>query len=113
MPRTRSPLPPPALAGIAASFQAMRKQKKMTQAELAERSGQSQTYISAIERGTRDVRATTLAALAAALGCELVLIPKDRAPEARHLAGRTPKPTLPATVFEEVYVPDPSDADGD
>jgi hypothetical protein len=54
-----------------------------------------------------------LAALAAALGCELVLVPKDRVPEARHLAGRAPKPSLPATVFEEVYVPDPGDADGD
>ena len=88
----------------------MRKLKKLTQAALAERTGRTQAHISAIESGAYDPRASTLIALAAALGCEWVLVPKERAAEALRSAGLTGQ--SPATVLDEVYVPDPEDDDG-
>ncbi len=112
MSRPRHPPPPPLpLTGLAAVFRAMRRQKGMTQAGLAERTGQTQAYISAIERGGHDMRASTLVAMAAALGCELIMVPKERAAEARRMAEPATKAGLPATLFEEVYVPDPGEDD--
>lgn len=89
----------------------MRKQRELTQTGLAERTGRTQAHVSAIENGTFDTRASTLVALAAALGCEWVLVPKERAAEAMRSAGLGGR--APATVLEEVFVPDPEDDDGD
>jgi len=41
----------------------------LDQAELAERAGVHQTYVSLLERGKRGARAETVESLAAALGC--------------------------------------------
>jgi len=51
---------------------ALRKQKGLTQAELAERIGMSQSDLSKLERRS-DVKVSTLRAYAAALGCTLIL----------------------------------------
>jgi transcriptional regulator with XRE-family HTH domain len=45
----------------------LRLQKKLTQEELAERSGLSSVQISRIERGVREVRLSTILRLLAAL----------------------------------------------
>ena len=45
----------------------IRKEKKITQAELARKSGLSKTYISLIERGNQGVRVDTLNKIAKAL----------------------------------------------
>ena len=45
----------------------IRKEKKITQAELARKSGLSKTYISLIERGNQGVRVDTLNKIATAL----------------------------------------------
>jgi hypothetical protein len=54
-----------------------------------------------------------LAALASALGCEWILVPRERAREALRSAGLTGQAGAPATVLEEVFVPDPEDGDAD
>lgn len=109
---TRKPRQVPAsISALGAALKAMRKQRELTQAGLGERTGRNQAHISAIENGTFDARASTLLALAAALGCEWVLVPKDRVGEAMRSAGLGGR--SPATVLEEVFVPDPEDGDGD
>ena len=105
--------PPASLSALGAALQAMRKRKGLTQAGLAERTGRMQSHISATEKGTYDPRASTLIALAAALGCEWVLVPKERAAETRRIAGLAAKPGAPQTVLEELYVPDPVEEDED
>jgi transcriptional regulator with XRE-family HTH domain len=89
----------------------MRRRRGLTQAALAERTGRTQSQISAVEKGIHDPRASTLAALASALGCEWILVPRERAREALRSAGLTGQPASPPTVLEEVFVPDPEDGD--
>jgi transcriptional regulator with XRE-family HTH domain len=85
----------------------MRKRKGLTQTGLAKRTGRTQSHISAIEKGVYDPRASTLLAIATALGCELILVPKERAGEARGMAGLSGRAVPPSTLLEEVYVPEP------
>src|SRR5688572_29604980 len=49
----------------------IRKQRGLTQAELAERSGVSQQHIAKIERAKLDPKLSTLRRVADALGCEV------------------------------------------
>lgn len=109
MARQPHPSPSAALSALSSALQAMRKRKGLTQTGLAERTGGTQSHISAIEKGTYDPRASTLIALASALGAEWVLVPKERAAEMRRSAGLTGKSGFPPTVLEEVYVPEPED----
>ena len=111
--RSHRTTPSPPLAQLGAALQAMRKRKGLTQGELAERTGGNQAHISVIERGAFDFRASTLIAIAAALGCEVLLVPKERAAEALRSAGVTGRSASPPTVLEEVYIPDPEPEDGD
>lgn len=90
----------------------MRKRMGMTQAGLAERTGGIQGHISAIERGAHDPRASTLLALAAALGCELMLVPKEQASQVRRAAGLTGRAAA-GSILDEVFVPEPEDDDGE
>jgi len=103
----RRPPPQPPLAALTEIFRTMRKQKGLTQADLAERTGLTQAYVSAIERGTRDVRASTLTLIAAALGCELMLVPKEQTTELRRSIGKSA--ARPSTILDEVFVPEPED----
>jgi len=100
-------------SAISADLQAMLKRKSLTQAALAERTGQTQAYLSAVERGSHDPRASTLIALAAALGCEWILVPKNRVQDARRSAGLTGQPSTPPTLLDEVYVQEPDSEDDD
>lgn len=84
----------------------MRKRRQLTQKALADRTGQTQARISSMENGALDIRASTLVALAAALGCEWMLVPRDRAREASRSAGLAGQPTTPTTLLDEVQVPD-------
>jgi len=113
MVRHPRPSPSASLSALSAALQAMRKQKRLTQAGLAARTGDTQSHISAIEKGTYDARASTLVALASALGCEWVLMPKERAAEARRINDQTGKAKSPSSVLEEVYVPEPGEEEKD
>jgi transcriptional regulator with XRE-family HTH domain len=55
------------IAAVAANVARLRRQKKLTQVQVAHRSGIHHTEISRIERGLRDVRLSTLVRLARAL----------------------------------------------
>lgn len=54
----------------------LRKQRRMTQNELAERSGTSQGYITRIESGRHTMTMAVLARIASALDTEIDLIEK-------------------------------------
>ena len=112
MPKPRNDPSLPSLAALAAPLRAMRKRRGLTQAELAERTGRAQTHISAIERGSYDLRASTLMTIAAALGCEVMLVPKEQAAELRRGIGASGQKTTPRTILDEVLVPEPEDDDG-
>jgi transcriptional regulator with XRE-family HTH domain len=98
---------------LAASVRALRKHRGLTQAGLAERTGGAQAHISGIERGTYDPRASTLIAIAAALGCDLLLVPKERAAELRQGISPSGRATVPSSILDEVFVPEPEDNDGE
>jgi transcriptional regulator with XRE-family HTH domain len=52
-------------------LQAAREEAGLSQAEVAERTGQAQTNISAIERGERNLTISTMTKLARAVGATL------------------------------------------
>jgi DNA-binding XRE family transcriptional regulator len=60
--------------GLWAEFLALRRRRRMTQAQLASRSGVPQSEISRIERGAANPTAATLRALVEALGAELHVV---------------------------------------
>jgi transcriptional regulator with XRE-family HTH domain len=101
------------ISPISAALLAMRKRKGLTQAALAERTGQTQAYVSAVERGSHDLRASTLIAFASALGCEWILVPKNRSQDVLRSVGLTGQPVTPPTLLDEVYVPEPGTEDDD
>ena len=67
---------------LAQQVMSRRRKLRLTQAELARRSGVGQVEISRIERGRSNPTFETLSALAAALGCDLALRPSDGQPGA-------------------------------
>lgn len=85
-----------------------RASRRWSQAELSRRSGVSQANISVLETGKSDPRASTLAALAAALDLELILLPKRERPWIQRTVDG---PTSAATtsVLADVLVPDPDE----
>ncbi len=111
MARQPRPSRPRRISALGAALQAMRKQKGLSRQALAERTGGLRSHVSAIEKGTVNPRASTLIALAAALGAEWVLLPRGEAAEARGLAGPSRKPETPASTLDDVYVPDPEAED--
>jgi transcriptional regulator with XRE-family HTH domain len=58
---------------IAALIRRVREERGLTQAELAERMGSTQSIVARWERGDHDFKAQTLARLAAALQVEIVV----------------------------------------
>ena len=97
------------LADLASAFRAVRKRKGLTQAALAELTGRTQARISSWESARDDAQASTLLSLAQALGCELMLVPKERIAEVRRIADLPPLTKAASTLFDEVFVPDPDE----
>jgi transcriptional regulator with XRE-family HTH domain len=62
-----APSPDPRLAYLARTLRRARRDKELSQEALAHRAGTHANHVSAIERGTKDVRATTLLRLVEAL----------------------------------------------
>lgn len=58
---------------IGEQLRLIRKHMKLTQAQLAERSGVSEATISAYENGKRSVNMTVVELLLDAMGCELAI----------------------------------------
>lgn len=57
---------------VGSNFSRLRRDKGMTQEQVAERSGFSQQYISGLERGRRNPTVVTLYELAQALGADFL-----------------------------------------
>ena len=68
----------------------MRRKKKITQVELAQKSGVRQTTISAAETGVNQPSTTTVALIASALGCTVAELLGEDAPAAAPSDGLTP-----------------------
>lgn len=81
---------------VGRNFARLRREKDLTQAEVAVRSGFSQQYLSGLEHGQRNPTVVTLYELADALGADPVaLIEPDeiaRSEEARLKASRPARP---------------------
>jgi len=65
-----------------------RESQGLSQVELGKRLGVTQSQVTRIERGTSDIRLSTLVETAHALGLEPVLIPKPLLPAVRHLLAK-------------------------
>lgn len=63
---------------LAASFRVRRRARRLSQAEVARRSGTQQRQVSTFERGG-DVTVSTLLKLSQALDLELLLVPREHA----------------------------------
>jgi transcriptional regulator with XRE-family HTH domain len=72
-PRRRR-LPP--TGGISDQFVARRHLLRLTQADLADLAGVSRSSVQAIESGRATVQLDVAEAMAAALGCDLALVPR-------------------------------------
>jgi transcriptional regulator with XRE-family HTH domain len=66
--------PRPLLAALGAGVRELRIARGLTQEEVAHRSGMHVTYLSGIERGTRNVSILNLDRLAAGLGITLAAL---------------------------------------
>lgn len=66
--------------GIADSFVSRRHQLELTQADLADLAGVSRFSVQAIESGRNTVQFDSMLAVAAALGCDIVLTTKSGSP---------------------------------
>ncbi len=69
---------------VGRNFARIRREKNLTQEEVAERSGFTQQYLSGLEQGQRNPTIVTLYELAQALGCSHVdLVQPDTQARAR------------------------------
>lgn len=68
------------IEGIAASVRQARIAKALTQKELGQRVGLPQSHISKIEKGTVDLKLSSLVAIARALDLEITLVPRKALP---------------------------------
>jgi len=73
------------LPDLARAIRLERNRKGMSQVELAERLKMPQSQIARIETGERDIRLSTLAQIARALGLEPMLVPKRLTPAIRYM----------------------------
>lgn len=71
---------------IAASLRQARQAKGLSQRALSQRAGVPQGHISNIERGTVDLRLSSLVAIARVLDLELALVPRKSLPAVRSIA---------------------------
>lgn len=77
-----------ALASIGAMIARLREDRRMTQAELGEKTGTTQSVIARIEKGEQNLSTETLAKLSEALGREIVQISKGGTVNFRIEGGR-------------------------
>lgn len=65
---------------VFAALRAARERKAISQRELSAKTGIPQAQISRLERGTVDIRLSSLVSLARALGLEVALVPRSAMP---------------------------------
>lgn len=92
-----------------------RESQGLSQVELGKRLGVAQSQITRIERGTSDIRLSTLVETAHALGLEPMLIPKSLLPAVGHLLTKQKsgiEPTL-STPPRRLLGSEPEDGDAE
>ncbi|CAG9167673.1 helix-turn-helix domain-containing protein [Cupriavidus pampae] len=83
----------------------MRRQRKITIADLSRVVGMAAQNLSAILQGKKDSRASTFESLAAAMEAEWVLVPKERLMEVRQiLEGKGSGPDRAARSSLDVFL---------
>jgi HTH-type transcriptional regulator / antitoxin HipB len=93
---------------IAELLAATRKQKGMTQQELASLLGVPQSYVAKVESGKTDIRTSTLMEMARLLDLEVMFVPKHKLPAVRSaLAGQLVPEQAPQ--YRSAYEPDEDD----
>ncbi len=96
------------LPDLARAIRLQRNRKGMSQVELAERLKMPQSQIARIETGERDIRLSTLAQIARALGLEPMLVPKRLIPAVRYMIEA---PEQPSSRGPKLVGNDPEDVD--
>ncbi|MDB5864326.1 MAG: hypothetical protein JWO70_2132 [Betaproteobacteria bacterium] len=81
---------------IAKTLQSARVIKGLSQRALSERAGVPQAHISKIERGTVDLRLSSLIALARVLDLEVALVPRSAVPAVQSIVRSSSGPTRSA-----------------
>lgn len=77
---------------ISSALKAARESKGLSQRELSRKAGLPQGHISKIERGTVDLRLSSLIALARVLDLELALVPRKAMPAVRSIVRSGDRP---------------------
>lgn len=70
----------PTVRQIALQLRDLRKARAISQRELAERIGLTQTQVSRFEGGRADLRLSSLVEIGRGLGVEVMLVPRGRVP---------------------------------
>jgi transcriptional regulator with XRE-family HTH domain len=81
---------------IAASVREARIAKALTQKELGQRVGLPQSHISKIEKGTVDLKLSSLVEIARALDFEITLVPRKALPAVEERCARMARPSKQA-----------------
>lgn len=96
----------------------LRRSRNMTQRQLADLVGTTQAYISKVESGRINPESATLYAIAAALDCEIVFVPRKALVQVSDIVSSRldseRHPTVARqtdSVIDELFIPDADDDD--
>ncbi len=92
------------LEPIAATLKAAREAKGLSQRALSELAGVPQSHISKIEKGSVDLRVSSLIELARILDLELVLVPRKSVPAVSSIVRSTAAAVHPADPFSRAVL---------
>lgn len=87
--KKQTPVKPPLLASLGSAIARLREDRRMTQSELAEKTGTTQSVIARIESGEQNLSTETLAKLSKALDHEIVSLSKGGTVNFRIEGGHT------------------------
>lgn len=86
----------PTVQQLALQLRDLRKDRAISQRELAERIGLTQTQVSRFEGGRADLRLSSLVEISRGLGVEVMLVPRRRVPAVEALGLGRSDPGSPA-----------------
>lgn len=97
------------MSSVIAMLCSQRKALKMTQAQLAQRSGMSRMSVQKIESGQTDPRLSSIMELARAMGLELLVVPSELRPELEafvraggRYVGQPPGVSAPLSIVDQI-----------
>lgn len=100
---------------IGAQLAARRKERKWTVKDVAARTGRQPSRVSEMETGRANSTVDALVQVGEVMGLRLIFVPDDRMADVMALLGqsapRPPHATVPRSVFDELFIPDPEGED--